>query len=514
MLAVATSGAALVGCSTADDDPSEPVPPREPVELPPLESAELTTSRTLIPTRQPAPVTDPRNPLVPGERDALLADGFGDYQFGAGEPVIERTPDGAPAPAPGPNAHRLVRFIHTTDLHLTDDESPVRLESFDEPDSLTSAARPQSAHMGRVINAAVRTVNALHRADPIDFVMLSGDSTDSALENEMSWLVGILSGATVMRCDSGAADDPVAGAGNDPKDPFVAEGLAMPWRFCLGNHDALVMGVGKITELSTMNAVGEYCAGGARNWGLPGGPVEQGDWIPDDARRPLHRSDVMELVAGDGDGHGLNGRLDPDKANYTFDVDGSDLRFVVFDTACEAGGAEGIVRRSDVDGFLRPALEQARADAKWVVLVAHHPLRSIGDGSLADAQTQADAVLTAEVEQILCSFSNVILSLAGHTHDHVARWVSCNGTDGFWEVQTCSLVDYPGQLRLCEISDEDNGHLAIQLVGLDYGTDGDDVAEEGRRLMILDYTSGWTHSGVGAADDRNVKLYVPLSTAG
>lgn len=509
MLAVSTAGVACWGCAADDGDhPSGPAV-REPVLLPPLAFASLTTERTIVPSR-PRPATpDARNPLVPADRDSLLADGFGDYEYGPGEAVIERTPDGSPAPTPGPNARRLVRFLHATDLHVADDESPVRLGSFDEPDSLTSAARPHGAHMGRVLNAAVRTANAIHEQDPIDFVMLSGDGTDSALYNEMSWLIGILSGSAHVCCDSGAADDPTSGAGNDPKDPFVAEGLAMPWRFCMGNHDALIMGVGKITELSAMNAVGDYCAAGARNWALPGGPVEQGEWIPDPDRRPLSRAETMQLVADDGDGHGLSERPNADKAFYTFDVDGSALRFVVYDSACEAGGEDGLFRQSDIDEFLRPALDRAWTEGKWVVLVAHHPLRSIGEGYLADDQTQADATPAAEVQELLCSYPNLVLSLAGHTHDHVASWVGCDGTAGFWEVQTCSLVDFPGQLRLCEISDEDNGYLALTFVAIDYATDGDDVAEEGRRLMILDLASGWTHDGSGAAEDRNVKLYLP-----
>jgi hypothetical protein len=343
--------------------------------------------------------------------------------------------------------------------------------------------------------------------------MLSGDSIDSALENELGWLVGILSGAAAVQCDSGMLNDPLPGPGNDPKDPFAAEGLTMPWRFCLGNHDALVMGVGEITDLAAMTATGDYCAGGARNWAVPGAPVEQGDWVADAERVPLLRDQIMEFVASDGDGHGLGGRPMSDKANYTFDVEGSALRFVVFDSACEAGGEQGLVRRSDMDGFLRPALDQAAADGKWAILVAHHPLRAIGGGFLSDPETQADAMESAEVQQVLCSYPNLVLSLAGHTHDHVVSWVSCDGTNGFWEVQTSSLVDFPGQLRLCEISDEDNGYLAIQLVGVDYATDGDDVAEEARRLMILDCFSGSTRSGAGTADDRNVKLYVPIPPA-
>ncbi|PKN39868.1 MAG: hypothetical protein CVU63_13810, partial [Deltaproteobacteria bacterium HGW-Deltaproteobacteria-20] len=64
--------------------------------------------------------------------------------------------------------------------------------------------------------------------------------------------------------------------------------------------------------------------------------------------------------------------------------------------------------------------------------------------------------------------------------------------------------------RLVEIADENNGYLSIQLIGVDFATDDDVVAEEGRRLAILDHTSGWGAGYEGTPSDRNVKLYVAL----
>jgi len=447
--------------------------------------------------------------MVPADRDALLAEGFGDYHYGDGEPIVDRMPDDSPAPAPGPGARRLARLIHTTDVHLADDESPARLASFDGPPPLDGAARPQDAFMGRVLNAAVRTVNALHRDEPIDLLMLGGDSTDSALSNELGWVIDILSGSAAVSCDSGALDDPIAGANNDPKDPFVAAGLEIPWRFCMGNHDALMMGITQITDFAAQSAVGNQCASGARDWSQPGGPVSAGEWIADERRRPLARAEMLEQVAADADGHGLADRPQPDKASYTFDL-GEKLRFVVYDTASETGGDEGLVRRSDLDAFLQPALDQAAADGKWVVLVSHHSLGSISDGHMADEEAQAEAVLAAEMQETFLAYDNIILSLTGHSHNHRVHWVGGAGSTGFWEVQTCSLIEFPNQMRLVEITNEDNGHLAITVIGVDFATDDDDVAEQGRRLALLDHTAGWGGGDPGTIQDRNVKLHVPV----
>ena len=78
---------------------------------------------------------------------------------------------------------------------------------------------------------------------------------------------------------------------------------------------------------------------------------------------------------------------------------------------------------------------------------------------------------------------------------------------GFWEVQTDAIADYPHQLRVVEIWDEDNTWLSIRSVVVDYSTEGNRVAASGRELGILDYTIGWSCCGPGTPADRNVILW-------
>ncbi len=502
-----TTGLAFLGCSSEDGVSATH---REPAVLPTLEpgSAVLTTERTIVPSKERLAALDDRNPLDPGDRESLRAEGFGDYEFGAGEPVMDRTPDGAAAPASGPNRKILTRFIHVSDIHVTDDESPVRMAKFDGAEPADGAARPQAAYMGRMLHAAVRTVNALHRSESLDFVMLGGDSTDSAQRNEMSWLVSILSGAPVVACDSGAQNDPRTGSNNDPKDPFVPEGLEIPWMFCMGNHDTEILGINAIGQSGITTATGSSTKTGVRDWSEPGGPVVTGDIPPDEDRRPLARSEMVALIAADGDGHGL-ASLSTDKASYVFDVDGTPLRFVVWDSALEEGGADGVLRQPDLEDFLKPALDKAKADGKLVVIVSHHGLAALGDGSAGSAATEAETLSSEDVQAFFLTYDNIVLSLTGHKHRPVVSWIGGDQV-GFWDVLTCSLVEFPNQLRLVEIADEDNGHLSIQLVAVDFATDGDDVGEEGRRLAILDHTSGWGGGDVGTAQDRNVRLHIPV----
>ena len=108
-----------------------------------------------------------------------------------------------PSARAGPNAKRLLRFTHLADTQVADDESPTRLGQFDADKVTASALRPQDAYLCHMANATVRTINALHKKDPIAFTLLGGDNGDSVQTNEESWILGILSGSDDVECDSG-----------------------------------------------------------------------------------------------------------------------------------------------------------------------------------------------------------------------------------------------------------------------------------------------------------------------
>ena len=419
----AAGGSALLGCSSTDTTPAAGAVSRQVAVLPPLASAKLTTERTIVLSHAVAAKTEQRSPMNPEERGAMVAEGYGDYTWGAGEPTVSRMPDGSAPPVSGPARKQLARFVQMTDLHVTDDESPLRLELFDGPDPLDGAARPQAPYEGRILNAAVRTINAVHAALPIDFVLVTGDVTDSAQQNEATWFLKIMTGGVYsVACDSGDANDPVPGTNNDPKDPFMPEGLKMPWLFCMGNHDALIMGINPITPQGQATATGAWSNSGFTDWTQAGGVVRKGDAVPDESRKPLVREEFLALVATDGDGHGVKETQVPKRTCFVQDIPDTQLRLIVHDTAAEGGGASGVVRNSVVEAFLRPALNAAKAEGKLVILASHHPMSSIDDGSGANAETEADAMLPAALRAFLLGYDNVILSVTGHTHQHVVTW--------------------------------------------------------------------------------------------
>jgi 3',5'-cyclic AMP phosphodiesterase CpdA len=489
-------------CSSSDEDaPAKPTPDA------PLR---LTSEATLAPNVARLDPADARSPAVPDDRAAMIKEGFGAWADGPAEPHQTKTPPGVSAPAVGVAPKRLLRFVHMPDLQLADDESPTRLCGFDAPGLFSPAFRPQDSNICHMLNAAVKSVNELHSTDPIDFLMLGGDNADSAQENEVGWVLSILSGADSVQCDSGDDDDPRKGPNNDGKDAFKAPGLDVPWKWVTGNHDILVQGNLPLSPGKNAEAIGSTSVAGTRNWAEPGGPVVKGDVVADPLRRLLDRAEVMSAVASDGDGHGLgNEQVQSGKAIYTFDVAGTDLRFLVLDTAAETGGSDGLLRQGDVDTVIKPALDKAVADGKIVILNSHHAVASLGDGTGLGGKQQADAVLGPAWLSFVSGYPNVRFSMVGHSHANKVRYLETTPGAGYWEVMTSALADFPHQLRILEIWDQDNGFLMMRATNVDFATYGDAVAKEGRALGILDFVSGWGDGeGSGTPEDRNVEIWI------
>ncbi len=482
----------------------------EPVPLPPLSKAPLTTEETLVPSTTPEPVGI-LNPRLAEDAAELIDGGYGEYERGPGEPIQGRMLDDSTAPAAGPNATVLSRFVHFADTQLADDESPARVVNVDSPMGLTGGAfRPQEGHECRIMNAAVRTINKIHETSPIDVVVLGGDNADNAQTNEIEWVLQILSGSDFVDCDSGLDDDPTAGANNDPKDPFIAEGLAVPWVWVTGNHD--VLNQGNFPPLAKeAEYLDDYAAVGTRDWSQPGGPVILGDIPADERRAPLDGAGVLALVQADGDGHGVTAdAVASGRAFYSYDIPATPVRVIVLDTAAPSGSADGLLHQAEVDDFLIPELEAALAEAKYVIVASHHSSGQLTNGGGFGGQEQPDAVLTDDLREVLGGYPNLLMHLAGHTHHHKAVVIEPMIGSPYWEVETAALADFPHQLRVIEIWDLDNGFLGIGAVAFDYQTEGDPVAEEGRALGIMDFTSGWQGDGRGLVTDRNIMLHVPL----
>jgi len=496
-----------------DNDAGSDAGGREVTKLPPLStSVKLTDTETIVPTHAVAPKIIEPSAMDPAVRDQQLASGFGAFTSGAGEQL---TPDGSTPPQPGANRHRLTRFVQMTDLHVTDDESPTRLASFDSGPPFESAWRPQEGHECRILNAAVRTVNRIHKDAPIDFVLLGGDSVDNAQQNELDWVLALLGGADRLACDSGDPDDPVPGPNNDGKDPFAPEGLDVPWYWVTGNHDVLIQGNFAVTDQNLAQSIGSSAPQGTRDYREPGSPITQDDIVADPNRAAMRRATLIDrVVAHTGKAgppsHGLGDYAkQTKKAFYTADLGTSGVRLIVVDSAAETGYSEGVLRTSDVEAFVKPELARAKTDGKLVIFASHHAALSLADGNGLGGTKQADAITQKDWEDLLTANPHVIGHIAGHSHLHSVRSVAAGapGVGQYWEIRTSALVDYPHQFRTIEIWDEDNGYLTFRSVAVNYATENDPVALAGRTLGILDYTSHGVGGGQGEPKDRNIILW-------
>ncbi len=497
------------GSSTSGETSAETSGEAGPPALPPLDAAPLTTEERIVPEKLQSsePLADPR---IPADLELLLEEGYGEVIVVAGEPILDATLDLAEPPQIGPKPQLLSRFMHLADTQLADDESPTRVASLDQPDALQSSFRPQETHMCQTLNAAVRTINAVHLEHALDFVLLGGDNIDSAQANELEWFTAILRGGGAVHCDSGDDDDPLPGADNDPKDPFTPVGLDVPWRWVSGNHDVLVQGNFSVASQASL-AVGGQADGGTRDWSQLGGPVVIGPIIAD-PRRKLHSvASLLATVADEGDGHGIDDTvIARGRALYDFLIEGSPVRIVVVDSAAETGAASGVIHGADVEDYLRPTLDQAEADGEFVIVTSHHCSTSLSDGGGLGGETQEDAFTTADWQAFLGEEPAVIMHLCAHSHRNRIERIEPLGGTAYWEVATASLADQPQQMRLIEIRDEDNGYLSITGISVDYQTDDDPLAADGRARAVTDYTSAWRNSGAGEVEDRNVRLWVPL----
>ena len=451
--------------------------------------------------------------------------GWVDLEFVQGEALI--------GDAPSASVQSLLTFIHISDLHICDAQSPARIEltdRFADPHNPLSAMIPfvgayraQEILTTQTLESMVRTVNSIkqgiHSDRPIDFVVATGDVTDNAQANELNWYFTLMDGGLVHP-DSGdknkwegvaqvdvekydrsywnpegtppgCEDDfprslygfpIVSGLTNALRQPFDASGLTHKWFATHGNHDALLQGTvppnAELLEIATgekrlvelspdvdLTAVfGGWTMVGPAGYATPQGGTFR-DQTPDSQRRFNKPSDwaQLHLTCFDQghDGHGLTQENAERGTKYWY-RDLEEFRLISLDTVNIHGGWQGSIDETQFQ-WLKDLLNET--NSKRVIIFSHHPLHCLfNDYAPAGAQRQ---VAREELEEELLQHEQIIAWFAGHDHDNRIRYIGTEGLNGFWQIMTASLIDWPQQGRIVEIL-RDGNDLVIATSVIDH----------------------------------------------
>jgi metallophosphoesterase (TIGR03768 family) len=508
------------GTASAQQGPTYPI------------SSDISTTRE----KTIAPVPPSSGKILLKEVSKFDQFGYGVWKDGKGIDDGKRL-DIMPAGYNGASATKkakLLNFFTISDIHITDKESPsqlIFLQQLTYPNLLpkpfdalghtpwsfeTSIYSPVMLYTTHVLDAAVQTVNAIHKKNPIDFGLSLGDTCNSTQYNELRWYIDVLDGK-VITPSSGAH----LGADTiDYQKTYKAAGLdkSIPWYQTMGNHDHFWIGSVPVgDELRKSYISDEVFATGdvminAKNitkrdyyMGVIDGSTPYGDIkfagpakdfafppkiVADPDRRSLLRTEwIAEYFKTTSNpvGHGFG--LVPQGeekgfACYSFVPKANvPLKMIVLDdTQREDDGDTDIHGHGFLDkarwAWLKKELADGDAAGQLMIIAAHVPIGVSPVNSKMewwlDPKNAVDIKgLIAELQ----SHPNLLMWIAGHRHvNTVKAFVSSDPArpeKGFWQVETSSLRDFPQQLRTFEIYLNSDETVSIM------ATDVDPAVKEG-----------------------------------
>ena len=488
--------------------------------------------------RTVAPGATPSTAIALREVSKYAQYGYGNWNYGSGLPYDRRL-DIMPPTYSGSavtKKTKLLNFFTISDIHITDKESPNQLiylqhryPTLPVGASLHSGIMPYTTH---VLDAAVQTVNALHKQNPIDFGLSLGDACNSTQYNELRWFIDVLDGK-VITPSSGAH----LGADTiDYQKPYKAAGLdkTIPWYQTLGNHDHFWIGsipvdysLRKDLRQSYISdevfATGDVlrdrtkinsrdCYMGVLDGSTPcgdlikAGPVGNFNSAPkvvaDPDRRSLLRTEWMNeffKTSSSPVGHGFNlSNANNGFACYSFVPKSTvPIKVIVLDdTQKEDDDSADIHGHGFLDqarwAWLKKELADGDAAGQLMIIAAHVPINvevTAPNSQMGWWLNPQNAVTLPNLIAELQSHPNLIMWVSGHRHlNTVKAFISPDPVNapekGFWQVETPSLRDFPQQFRTFEIYLNSDNTISIVTTDVDPAVKEGTPAATSRKYAI------------------------------
>jgi metallophosphoesterase (TIGR03768 family) len=422
-----------------------------------------------------------------------------------------------------------------SDVHLADKESPARSLFFGYDYNSISyiplALATSSCYSGiilyttQVLDAAVQTINALHKKAPFDFGIALGDAADNTQYNELRWYIDVMDGKKIVP----SSGKHLGVSPNDPngpidyQQPYQAAGLdkSIKWYQAVGNHDQFWMGAALVNDYVRNTLVGPKVLNiqiaapdkildpprgyfmGVVDGSDPYGKIKfagpQAEFEPpnpppivaaDPNRRSLSIGQWMNEffnTTSQPAGHGF--QLVPPSmaaagaACYSF-YPKSDVpvKVIVLDDTDKSGAncADGALDNARFF-WLQNELEEGQNADELMIVCAHVPLNPYAqwnptDGGpyqyLSNWDTKSP-ISQQELLATLWSYPNLILWVAGHMHRNTItpqpNPYAENPDYGFWTVETPSLRDFPQQFRHIQIVRNPEGNISTFVLSVDHG---------------------------------------------
>ncbi len=436
---------------------------------------------------------------------------------------------------------QLLRFFAITDIHITDKESPSQA-IYMEPllGWETSTYSPTMLYSTQVLDAAIQTVNGLHKQDRIDFGISLGDTCNSTQYNELRWYIDVIDGK-VITPSSGAH---VGADSIDYQKPFKAAGLnpEILWYQTIGNHDHFWLGsipldtgdLGDLRGSYTSSEVialgntlynsdkiydttpplyymgvidGSTSTGAIVKAGKVGDPgfTSPPTVVPDHDRRSLTRSEwVGEFfkTSTSPTGHGFN-LVPPGRekgfACYSFTPKPYFKVIVLDNTQREDDDSTKIHGHGFLDQprwkWLKAELAAGDAAGQLMIIACHIPIGVQPKDTFMEWFDNSDnpssiqnAVDLSGLLAELHSHPNLLMWIAGHRHVNVVKaFASDDATKperGFWQVETSSFRDFPQQLRTFDIKLNSDYSVSIVTTNVDPAVKEGTPAAKARKYAV------------------------------